>query len=107
MKFYKFRQNNSGGSFDVNADVTIEVYIEAEDVDMANIKAQEIGIYFDGCNTERDCPCCGDRWEKASESNSFDNPMCDVTTRGTPWVEDGECYMRIYFNDGMVGELIK
>ena len=43
--FYTYRQNNSYGVFDE--------------------KAENIGLYFDGVEKGRDCPCCGDRWHKA------------------------------------------
>jgi len=99
MKFYKFRQNNSGGSFYVNDEVTIEVFIEAENADMANTKAQTHGIYFNGCSTGSDCDCCGDRWYKVSERNACDNPIEDASG-SIHWVDEGECYTRIYFNNG-------
>lgn len=62
--FYEYRQNNSGGSFDfdeVNG-ITHYVVIEADNVEDANTKAHEIGIYFDGVGKGYDCSCCGDRW---------------------------------------------
>jgi hypothetical protein len=39
--------------------------IEAESAEHADEKAAEIGIYFNGCDDGRDCPCCGDRWYEA------------------------------------------
>jgi hypothetical protein len=62
MKFYEFRQNNSGGSFAVDDNVAHSVYIEAEDADRANEIALEKGLYFNGVDTGQDCNCCGDRW---------------------------------------------
>ncbi|MFE4367966.1 MULTISPECIES: DUF7296 family protein [unclassified Streptomyces] len=60
MPFYEFHQNNSGGGFDYDEDNGISVYviIEAGSADVANARAEKIGLYFDG---EGDCPCCGDR----------------------------------------------
>ena len=66
-KFFTFRQNNSGGDFDVNDNVAHYVIIEANSVDEANAKAKNIGIYFDGVKNGSDCECCGDRWHAAWE----------------------------------------
>lgn len=63
--WYKYRQNNSGGRFDIDDDVSVHVLIQAEDKYAANRKAEEVGIYFEGCSQGRDCDCCGDRWDEA------------------------------------------
>lgn len=65
MAFFHYRQNNSGGSFDVDSEsgISVHVLIEAAGPDEANAKAQRIGLYFDGAD---DCPCCGDRWHPMS-----------------------------------------
>lgn len=60
--FYEFTQNNSGGGFDVDDKICHRLYIEAENFDQAKEKAVSFGVYFDGCDTGQDCPCCGDRW---------------------------------------------
>ncbi len=62
--FYSYRQNNSGGSFIIDKDVTLFVIIEADSNGEADNKAEEVGLYFDGCDDGRDCSCCGDRWYK-------------------------------------------
>lgn len=46
------------------------VIIEAKTAEQADDKAQEIGIYFNGCEEEIDCPCCGDRWTTACEGTA-------------------------------------
>lgn len=61
-KFYTFNQNNSGGRSINDENVADYVVIEAFDVDDANTRAQGVGIYFNGCDDELDCKCCGDRW---------------------------------------------
>jgi len=68
--FYRYSQNNSGGSFifDEDAGITHHVVIEADSARVADEIAEEIGIYFDGCQSMRDCPCCGDRWYSAYSS---------------------------------------
>ena len=62
--FYEFGQNNSGGSFieDVKRGISHYVIIEADSVDEANDRAEKIGLYFNGCDSGKDCRCCGDRW---------------------------------------------
>src|SRR4051812_30696764 len=60
--FYEFDQNNSGGGFDVNDRLRETVIIEAFNADDAADRAERVGIYFDGCDSGQDCPCCGDRW---------------------------------------------
>jgi hypothetical protein len=74
MKFYQFSQNNSGGSFHINDTVAHHVVIEAASAADANAKAQDIGIYFNGCDDDRDCPCCGDRWYPTDEYDAEDKP---------------------------------
>jgi hypothetical protein len=65
--WYRFSQNNSGGSFqdDPHAGIGYEVWIEAISADAANARAEGIGIYFDG---DGDCSCCGNRWSEAWSS---------------------------------------
>lgn len=62
--FYEFRQNNSGGSFELDAQsgISTAVIIEADTVEQAVSRALSIGIYFDGVDKGIDCGCCGDRW---------------------------------------------
>jgi len=75
-KFYTYDQNNSGGRFSNSEKEGISEYviIEAMDAKHANTRAEEIGIYFDGCETGNDCSCCGDRWYTANESDGSDVP---------------------------------
>jgi hypothetical protein len=80
--FFTYSQNNSGGSFihDEDAGIAHYVIIEAASVDKANEKALDIGLYFNGCQTGMDCPCCGDRWS-------------------TPWEDDGDSFPSVYGRD--------
>lgn len=64
MNWYKFDQNNSGGSFDVDDKVCHRLFIEAESFNDAVEKAEELGCYWNGVASGIDCPCCGDRWDK-------------------------------------------
>jgi hypothetical protein len=64
MRWWQFAQNNSGGSFAGPAHL---VFVEAQSADEADDIAKDHGMYFDGCSTGNDCPCCGDRWSNADE----------------------------------------
>lgn len=63
-KFYVFHQNNTGGRFIIDKENGIGeyVFVEATSLKDAVNKAEDIGIYFDGCGSGLDCSCCGDRW---------------------------------------------
>jgi len=67
MAWFTFSQNNSGGSFvyDEKRGLTHFVVIEAATAAEANARAEAIGLYWDGCDSGRDCECCGDRWYPA------------------------------------------
>jgi hypothetical protein len=65
MKLFNFNQNNSGGSFVTDENVTYDTLFESKTSKGANKKAKEVGIYFNGCEEGYDCSCCGDRWSKA------------------------------------------
>ena len=77
-KFYTFRQNNSFGRFDYDAGrgISVNVIVEADNVDDANSRAERIGLYFDGAG---DCTCCGTRWsaqyEWQGKDDSTEKPM--------------------------------
>ena len=62
MNIYEFSQNNSGGSFTVDDQLCHRIFIEAESETQAIIKAEAMGVYFNGVDAGMDCPCCGDRW---------------------------------------------
>lgn len=64
LKFFAFRQNNSGGTFDHDAEAGIgmTVFVQAVDSAHAEARGELIGLYFNGVNEGRDCGCCGDRW---------------------------------------------
>ena len=75
-KFYEYSQNNSGGSFSNSEKEGIAEYviIEALNAEHANTRAENIGLYFDGCDNGTDCSCCGDRWHRAYKSDGSDVP---------------------------------
>ena len=99
-KFYTFKQNNSGGRFTISEIRGIDyvVIVEANTATQANIKAEDIGIYFNGCDDEVDCPCCGDRWYPADENDGADVP----SLYGDP-ITEGEYYQptaTVHYTDG-------
>jgi hypothetical protein len=101
-KFYTFIQNNSGGHFSVNDRICEYVIIEAIDADDANMRAENIGIYFNGCENGRDCDCCGDRWNFQYNDDGNDVPSIfgtPVTKTYTSWYRSG-CI--IHYLDGRV-----
>ena len=68
-KFFLYRQNNSGGCFDQDENVDVNVIIEAKSKYESNRIAEDIGIYFDGVIKGMDCSCCGDRWYRLEEND--------------------------------------
>lgn len=69
--FYTFGQNNSGGSFVQDENISHYVIIEASSAAEADKLAESKGLYFDG---EGDCPCCGNRWSNAWYDEGDDVP---------------------------------
>lgn len=65
LRWFTYQQNNSGGSFDIDEQVAQTVIIQAGSPEEADRLAENIGIYFHGCQTGMDCSCCGDRWSEA------------------------------------------
>ena len=78
-KFYNFLQNNSGGSFIVDDKVCHRLFIEAKNPKEANLIAETLGVYFDGCRDGIDCDCCGDRWY---EADSFEEVNLEKLSLG-------------------------
>jgi hypothetical protein len=102
-QFFLFRQNNSGGSFDVNDAVAHSVIIEAYSVKDANARAEDVGIYFNGCDTGADCFCCGDRWYEAQDHDGTDTPLIygePPETHREMFVKEGQPVCHVYRLDG-------
>ena len=87
MNKYFYRQNNSGGSFDVltwtgpkerghiqcgsYSGLMTNVVVFADTEDEADFFAQKYaGVYFDGAG---DCSCCGNRWYGAELMDDDDD----------------------------------
>ena len=73
--FYTYNQNNSGGSFVSDKELAEYVIIEAGSSEEANKTAEELGIYFDGCEKGMDCSCCGDRWYEVDADDGKKRPL--------------------------------
>jgi hypothetical protein len=108
--FYTYDQNNSGGFFVLDSDVTHYVIIEADSHEEANQRAEGVGLYFDGCSKGLDCGCCGDRWSEAWSDEGDPEPMIygepvspAATWRGNP----GDTIAYIYRKDGTKQEVTK
>lgn len=83
-KWWEFKQNNSGGSFEHDPEVGIgfTVWVEARNPDEASARAQDIGLYFDGVRDGVDCGCCGDRWiEPWGDGKEMPTCFADVFPR--------------------------
>ena len=107
--FFEYIQNNSGGHFDYNKKrgITHFVVIEAANADLANKRAEDIGMYWDGCETRRDCPCCGDRWCPQYDNSDgteapevYGQPVTQATT-GFAWMKSGR-EIAVHYADGRI-----
>lgn len=122
LNWYEFDQNNSGGVFIMDDDVGIKVFIQAESDGVANQKAEDVGIYFDGCEQGIDCDCCGDRWYRVgdhlasftiyfwrSENDDYDNinDYAQAVANDSMWAEVGKPVAVVYFANGSVKRFYK
>lgn len=104
-QFFHFDQNNSGGSFDFELNkISHHVIIEAKNANHANFLAEEIGLYFNGCEGGQDCSCCGDRWYPAwgeGDNNPlvYGNPPEKYTDT---WLGDEKPHTYVHYLDGVV-----
>lgn len=105
--FFRYWQNNSGGSFehDPAAGIGYFVFVEADNDDQANSRAKEIGIYFDGADEGYDCDCCGDRWSRAwdSKPDGYDVLIEPPTTVKNRYFPEIKSY--IHYKDGRIVQL--
>lgn len=99
LKWFTYRQNNTGGSFDGPVFVCVQAYTAKQ----ANALAEKHGIYFDGVEDGMDCSCCGDRWERAFEEDGHDVP----SAYGEPLMPEdgadrGNGGPKLIYNDGTI-----
>ncbi len=122
LRWYEFDQNNSGGVFVMNEDVSIKVFIQAKHTPSANQIAEDIGIYFDGCEQGMDCDCCGDRWYRVGdhlasfttyfwrgENAEYDNisDYAQALANDSMWAKKGKPAMILYFANGSIKRFYK
>ena len=108
MRFFTFRQSNSGGAYDVdtNTGVGVIVVVEAQNAAAANAKASALGMSFYG-----GCDCCGPRWYDVEEGDGEAIPMaysgvplwCASAVRGV----DSGLPMFIHWSNGVVERIEK
>jgi hypothetical protein len=106
-RFFAYNQNNSGGVFDLTDNVTHWVIIEAGDATEANAKLEHFGGYFNGCESGRDCSCCGDRWYAQMEEDAGEpeplvygkTPAEFVAENSFLWMPDGKEVV-VHYADG-------
>lgn len=117
--FYEYKQNNSGGSFDVDDKLCNRLFIEADSAKIANRIAEGLGCYWNGVDAGLDCECCGDRWTPRSEGDW----RCVNLDKVNEWygvntIEEYAQYLadkygmtipdaRIYYANGTVKEIFK
>jgi len=104
--FYTFNQNNSGGHFMHISSLGIgfAVVVEADSADEANMLAEDIGIYFKGCDDERDCSCCGDRWSRVwGDSDGTETPT--MYGKGDPVRGGWGIPSYIHYKNGTVADV--
>jgi hypothetical protein len=104
--FYCFDQNNSGGSFHEDDRVCQHVIIEADSAGQANELAEDLGIYFDGCDQGIDCSCCGDRWYPAWDDGDQEPNIYgkDPAAYKPTFSSAGAVYCRVFYQDGLIKE---
>lgn len=79
MKWFTYDQNNSGGFFIDNDQVSHLICIQANTAEEANAKAQNIVTYYSDF-----CECCGERWyiceregDGADVPSQYGKPLAD------------------------------
>jgi hypothetical protein len=99
LKWFGFNQNNSGGRFIVDDNVSEYVFVQAANADDATAIAERF------CDNGNSCPCCGDRWsfflfgedaEGHAEPMIYGKPM---TAYSSHWVKS---FARLHHSDGRV-----
>ena len=107
-KYYQYIQNNTGGGYTMSEKQGIAQYVivEAISASHADARAEDIGLYFNGCENGEDCQCCGDRWYEAREYNAADTPMIyEQTVQDYIDKNKGECCY-IHYLDGSFERIV-
>lgn len=100
LKWFEFRQNNSGGVdvVDPGAGIDKYVWVQARNHQEANVRAEQIGLYFNGCETGQDCDCCGDRWYEQwnEDDGTTEEPALSKWKLGGRWITERGAYAHRY-----------
>lgn len=111
MAWFRWNQNNSGGSFDFDDKLTRRLFIEADTYEEAEHKAFTMGVYYDGCKKGIDCKCCGDRWYegKQIEPENYEyygvktiEEYAEYLSKNYGWLEPD---VRLFYKNGQVKEI--
>lgn len=96
LGFYRWHQNNSGGSF---SEPAINVYIQSPNPFWAEIAADNLGINGNAPY----CECCGPRWPYFPEAISADELIESVASDIRYSAGGGRVpTVAVYFTDGRV-----
>jgi hypothetical protein len=107
MSFFIWNQNNSGGHFVVDDNLTWRVVIEADTYKQAEYKALNLGIYYNGCDDGRDCSCCGDRWYNGSELDTENQTLVEYLQEYADEYGWESPSVIIHYADGTKGTITK
>lgn len=109
--WFEVTQNNPGGKFIVNKNICYNLFIEANSLLEAKIKAETLGCYWDGVEIGYDCPCCGDRWDRPIDaitfprfhgSNNIEEYAQNLADKYGGWTTPDA---RIFYLDGTIKEI--
>lgn len=105
--FYTFDQNNSGGQFVQGEDTALYMIFEAISAEEANDRAESAGLYFNGCEDDIDCPCCGDRWSKQWSDDGYAAPSIYGTPINKQYTQAADAVQPCVIVHMLSGEVIK
>lgn len=99
LKWFHYSQNNSGGYFIENDEVSEDLFVQAEDANQANKKAFEVTEDY-----SKYCECCGERWWiSAGDKDGCEVPTIyetKITEKYKPFKID--TYATLHYADGRV-----
>ena len=98
--YYTFAQNNSGGWSDYSKNYGDFTIIAAKSVEEANATAEKLGIYFDGCEKDLDCECCGDRWSRVESYDAASAPQIYDQSVADYLIDRPDTRVVIHHSDG-------
>lgn len=99
LKWVSFNQNNSGGYYIQNEDVSALVCIQGKSLEQIKRKAESL---FSGNDSY--CECCGERWSTwVDEDDMMDEPYYYDTPLKDSFDEYGNgSYATLHFHNGEV-----